>query len=111
MDTHHHPEVLQVLELGEVFLQLWVDGLVLDLRIFQEGPELLQSVQLTWTTGNRTAHGSFQASRLNQFLGHERIIDLLDHSSALSGLIIIIIDNSHFTARSCMVINFSKVQV
>lgn len=28
VDTHHHPEVLQVLELGEVFLQLWVDGLV-----------------------------------------------------------------------------------
>lgn len=48
VDTHHHPEVLQVLELGEVFLQLWVDGLVPYLWILQEGPELLQSIQLTW---------------------------------------------------------------
>lgn len=48
--THHDPEVLQVLELGEVLLQLRVDGLVLHLRVFQERPELLQSVQLTCST-------------------------------------------------------------
>lgn len=47
MNTHHHPEVLQVLELGQVLLQLGVDGLVLDLRVFEESPELLQAVQLT----------------------------------------------------------------
>lgn len=54
METHHHPEVLQVLELGEVFLQLWINGLVLHLRVFQKGPELLQSVELPWCGGNRT---------------------------------------------------------
>lgn len=50
-NTHHYPEVLQVLELAEVFLQLWVNGLVLHLGILQEGPKLLQSVQLTWMEG------------------------------------------------------------
>lgn len=45
--THHYPEVLQILELAEVFLQPWVNGLVLYLGILQEGPKLLQSVQLT----------------------------------------------------------------
>lgn len=49
--THHHPEVLKVLELGEVFLQFWVNGLVLHLWVFQKGPELLQSIQLTWGRG------------------------------------------------------------
>ncbi len=53
LDTHHHPEVLQVLELGEVFLQFRVNGLVLYLRIFQEGPELLQPIQLTWKPAQR----------------------------------------------------------
>lgn len=28
-DSHHHPEVLQGLELAQMFLQLWVNGLVL----------------------------------------------------------------------------------
>lgn len=54
-DTHHHPEVLQVLELGEVFLQLWLNGLVLDLGIFEESPELFQSVQLTCSRGDDTS--------------------------------------------------------
>lgn len=32
-----------------MFLQLWVNGLVLHPGILQEGPKLLQSVELTWT--------------------------------------------------------------
>lgn len=66
LDTHHHPEVLQVLELGEVFLQLWVDVLVLYLRVFQEGPELLQSVQLTWRSRNSTEDNSFKIKIINK---------------------------------------------
>ena len=51
--THINPEVFQALELAEELLQLGVDLHALVLGVLQEGPELLQAVELAWDGDNR----------------------------------------------------------
>ena len=53
--THHHSEVLQGAELGKVLLQSGVQALPGGPGVLEEGPELLQTVQLAY---NNTAAGS-----------------------------------------------------
>lgn len=47
VSTHIDPEVLQTLELAQTLLQFGVDLQVLGFGVFEEGPELLQSIELT----------------------------------------------------------------
>lgn len=50
--THIDSEVLQTFELAQALLQLGVDLQGLGFGVFEEGPELLQSVKLAW--GHKT---------------------------------------------------------
>ena len=48
--THVDPEIFQTLELAQMFLQLGVDLHGFGFGVFEEGPELLQSIKLTFKT-------------------------------------------------------------
>lgn len=68
--THIYSEIINALEFAEVFLEFGVKGLILHLCVFQESPEFLQSIQLTYTytqtlKHQMQAHGDTSFSKQN----------------------------------------------
>lgn len=53
--THIYSEIINALEFAEVFLEFGINRLILHLCVFQESPEFLQSIQLTYINPPKTS--------------------------------------------------------